>query len=359
MIFLGIAVVMGAAAASEALLRANEYDQAAYQGRGRNRRTVLPCQRVGTLEVEVLEGPHGNTVDLADALVDVVELGTYAYSLGNGRLVIFWLTPGTYTIRARKEWYAPDAGATQAAVQVDNGRTTRITLRLESMHFHLHVDADRDGAVDDSRTGISSWAWGDGNKGTVILCNNDDDGAPHAGAPDNAANDTDINTAADLTDIAPLDLRREGRGTAALPHGWSMRLAVSGANQNNIRVFDLRTGAGTEVIGPNTVADYQIPNVAVNGHARLEMGMEALRYAGTGFTGAIELTMTMSKPATGYSAHFRTNTTYSEKAKVRVAPWMVFHHRDTAAMVYVADRGGQNAAFRNDLQAMANTAGLP
>src|SRR4051794_38487131 len=43
------------------------------------------------------------------------------------------------------------------------------------VEFHLHLDADRDGKVDDSRTGLDKWEWGAGKKGAIILCNNDDD----------------------------------------------------------------------------------------------------------------------------------------------------------------------------------------
>ena len=74
---------------------------------------------------------------------------------------------------------------------------------------HIHVDADRDGVIDDRPAG-DIWTGGKTGRGAIISVNNDnDDGNAGAVARDNTDNsDTKINSIADLRDIAALDLRK-------------------------------------------------------------------------------------------------------------------------------------------------------
>src|SRR5262249_45822337 len=110
--------------------------------------------------------------------------------------------------------------------------------------LHLHVDADRDGTVDDEWKDNGKWEAGAGKKGAIILCNNDDDDKDKKVDNKNKK----IDTAADVADIAPLVLRKEMKGKPC-PAGWKAFLAVS--DETKIRIFDSRTPTGTEIIGPS------------------------------------------------------------------------------------------------------------
>src|SRR4051812_15914789 len=90
--------------------------------------------------------------------------------------------------------------------------------------YHLHVDADRDGTVDDDRTGIDSWNWGAAVKGAIVLCNNDDDQG--ASASDNS--DNHVNAGNDGTELAPVEIRRIGPPP---PGGWTGFLEVAASDQ--------------------------------------------------------------------------------------------------------------------------------
>lgn len=339
----GIGIVL-----SRTLLKARE----ASQGRATTL-TTLWCQQPGTLVVRVFRSEAGMpNAPLPGAQIEILEAGVTATSQGGPPWAVFTLPPGNYTVRASLGWYLPDGGAMSALTNVAAAGNVVVDLVLEESRFHLHVDADRDGVVDDDRANLGQWAWGAGGRGAVVLCNNDCDTPPALPPPtcDNAAGDTVVNTAADLTDIAPLDVRRQG--TAQPPATWAVTLSIPAQDQGHLRVFAGRAaGNEAEIIGPGTGAAHTFPNGALT-VARLELGMEALRYAGAGFAGEVVLTLTVSKPATGLSAYVWADESYTERARVRVAPWIVHHHNNAALEVHVADRAGANQAFRNALQAM-------
>jgi hypothetical protein len=203
--------------------------------------------------------------------------------------------------------------------------------------YHLHVDANRDGAVDDDRTGIDNWKWGKGKKGAIILCNNDDDDA--ATQCDNE--DGVINGGNDHAEIAPIDIRRIG----PFKPGWKGRLSVSADAARRIRLFDSRGPGGNEIIGPTAGKSYQFPDL---NFTKKKLGMEALYYAGKDFpTGVVRLTFTIEKT---------DGTVLEEYAQLRVAPWIMPNHLDGADTVYVVD-STQNGQFRTDLDKFVKAAG--
>jgi hypothetical protein len=218
----------------------------------------------------------------------------------------------------------------------------RVVVKIpEKPKFLMHLDADRDGKVDDDPTGLDSWNYGKGKKGAVILVNCN-------GTPtliDNS--DNKVNGTADIKDVAPLDIRRTGPNP---PAGWKVTLSVSADDAKHIRIFDLRTAAGVEVIGPSKGEKYELPSLAFT---KLEMGIEAVNYAGLyggkAFSGDVVLTLTVDDKSSGPP---------TQRAKVRVAPWMLFHHLDKPEKLYVV-AAGSNAAFVTELVAAAATAGVP
>jgi hypothetical protein len=216
----------------------------------------------------------------------------------------------------------------------------------EKPKFLMHLDADRDGKVDDDPNGLDSWEYGKKKKGAIILVNCN-------GTPtliDNS--DNKVNGAADIKDVAPLDIRRSGPNP---PSGWKVTLSVSADDAKHIRIFDLRTAGGVEVIGPSKGEKYELPSLAFT---KLEMGIEAVNYAGLyggkAFSGDVVLTLTVDD---------KSSSPPTQKAKVRVAPWMLFNHLDKPEKVYVVDIPGAgrsaNSAFVASLTTAASSAGVP
>lgn len=208
--------------------------------------------------------------------------------------------------------------------------------RAETITFSVLLDADRDGSVDGSAAN-GAWQWGRGKRGAVVLVNNDDDGIN--GKPDNE--DSAVDASSDVSELAPLVIQRSG--PASVPAGWKLELLAS--NANHIRVFDSRTGSGSEIIGPSKGTSHTFANL---NPTRIELGMEALRYAGAGFDGEITLTLRATDPAGTQTEH---------KAVVRVAPWMIASHLAPAKTVFVMDAGSFNSRFRTELKTLVTAAG--
>jgi hypothetical protein len=204
--------------------------------------------------------------------------------------------------------------------------------------YRMHVDADRDGSVDDDWRGLSRWAWGRGRRGAMFMCNNDDDDS--ASTEDHT--DTRINGGNDASEVAPLVIRR----TAPAPPGsWTGFLEVDAALASFVRVFDGQAAGAAEIIGPTRGASHQLPDL---NFTQRELGVEAVRYAGQNFDGFVMVTFRIEDGGTQI---------YSQRAKLRVAPWMMPNHLDPAEKVFVANIGAPNARFRRDLAPLVAAAG--
>jgi hypothetical protein len=200
--------------------------------------------------------------------------------------------------------------------------------------FALLLDADRDGSADGA-PGRAAWTWGGSGSGAVVLVNNDDDGA--AGRPDNL--NATIDGGNDARDVAPLTIARTSAG--APPAGTQVELIVD--RRDVLRIFSGRAAGATEIIGPGTAGTFRLPSLAP---ARFDFAMEAIRYAGTGFSGEVHITLRVTDPG---GAH--TDST----AVVRVAPWLMPNHLTPAETVFVADF--MNATYRSNLRALVTAAG--
>lgn len=289
---------------------------------------------LANLEVQVLNESTGKPIE--NATVDVTTLGSGTTDK-HGWAKWEKIKPDTYDVSARKDGHVPDPGEKKGVV-VPQASTTKTEIKLDLVEYHMHLDADRDGTVDDDRTGLDKWEWGKGKKGAIILCNNDDDEG--ASKSDNA--DDKVNKGNDKDELAPLEIRRTG---PAPPPSWEAFLEVDPADKDKIRIFESRSTGAKEILGPKAGEKYKFPDLSFT---KKELGMEALQYAGSGFNGEIMLTFTV-KPSGGGS--------YQEKGKVRVAPWMMPNHLDKAEKVYVVDAGAFNARFRTDLKGFVAAAG--
>ncbi|HEX2959398.1 MAG TPA: OmpA family protein [Chitinispirillaceae bacterium] len=185
--------------------------------------------------------------------------------------------------------------------------------------FHIHIDADRDGVIDDSWDENEKWEFGEGKKGATLLYNNDND--------DDSAKKMDfensvIDNETDLNDIAQLELRKEISGKP-FPSGWEMVLGVS--DKTKIRIFDTCYSSGMEIIGPSKGRMHIFKDLSSD---TFQLGMEALEYPGINFDPPeIELTITVNDDK-GIAQH-------QERALLRVAPWVMYHHLNNTEEVYV------------------------
>lgn len=217
---------------------------------------------------------------------------------------------------------------------------------------HIHVDADRDGVIDD-KPGGNIWTKGKTGRGAIICVNSDnDDGKAGTGLDKTDTADTVINGGADLREIAPLDLRK----VSDLPlEGARVILSVENAPldyRRFIRIFDGRSPGSAEIIGTSSGSEKAFTEADFKA-GRIELGMEALRYptraVGNGtvdFDGRIMLLLRV-EGSDGTVIH-------RETVPVRVAPWIVFNHTHITETVYVAEMNegyiDDNAYFISELR---------
>ncbi len=114
----------------------------------------------------------------------------------------------------------------------------------------MHVDADRDGRVDNDTSGLASWTR---QRGAIILCNNDVD----QGSDLDNANAT-VDGADDVMDLAPLVIRRTPT-SLQFPGGYTAFLSV---DRPEIRIFNRRAAGASEIIGPTRGRRYEIPDLS-------------------------------------------------------------------------------------------------
>jgi Protein-arginine deiminase (PAD)/Protein-arginine deiminase (PAD) middle domain len=204
--------------------------------------------------------------------------------------------------------------------------------------YHLHLDADRDGVVDDDWRRSAAWNWGPKGSGAIVMCNDDDDEG--RGDPDNG--DSKVNLGNDKDELAPVVIRRVGPSP---PGSWKGFLEVSEEDAKRVRVFDKRDRSGKEIIGPTAGPRYPLPTLDFT---EVEYGIEALRFAGAGFDGVVELV---------FSIEDGSSTLGGQRGVLRVAPWMMPTHLDPALKVFVVNAGPFNQRFRTELQAYVSAAG--
>lgn len=245
----------------------------------------------------------------------------------DGRVSFDVILGSSYRVEAVTNWSS--SGPLQWPELRIESEESEVRVMLSETRYYLHVDANRDGLVDDDREGIDQWRWGDDRhgKGAVVLYNADDDG--RRGNLNFDANDQEVNLGGDERDIAPLEIRRHGAGPAS--RDWQLYLSVTAGN-GKMRIFNGRETGAAEIIGPRR-GRHLIPNL----HAlvRLELGMEALSFADKDWDGfaTIELKVETSNPVNGVA------DSYTSRARVRVAPWMMPSQAHDAKTVFMVDTG--------------------
>jgi len=259
------------------------------------------------------------------------------------------------------------SGLAQSGSQSGSSRNT-VQVAPDAT-YRLHGDFNRDGAADSNTWYTAArWEWGAGNPGAIIAFNNDDDGGRRSDTHPERRDFTDDRVNANDVEIAPLEIRRHG-GTLPAAARFKASLEVLNGNERNIRIFNGRGEGRSEMIGPARGNLVRIHDMAALG-ASSTLGMEALRYAGRGFNGLIDIRLTVylydydSRQSNDANFDIMENvgriheTTY---VRVRVAPWIVPHHLDRAERVYVVTvpntDSEPNDTFRGRLDTMVQAAG--
>jgi Protein-arginine deiminase (PAD)/Protein-arginine deiminase (PAD) middle domain len=228
--------------------------------------------------------------------------------------------------------------------------------------LHFHLDANRDGTVDDDWTLNNIWlpGTGKGKRGAIMLCNCDDEDGDKK--EDNF--NEKIDTADDNSDIAPLFLRKHPKG-CPIPSGWRAVLEVSEDHAKCIRIFDKNVAGGKEILGLAKGMTFEITDFSPD---EWKFGIEATQYPGRmkrdptdpkagplgvgiigdNWDGYVDLKITLVDGAGAEQA--------SEKAKIRCAPWVIFNHFDPTEQLYVVNTG-DNTLFLDELKKAV--AGVP
>jgi hypothetical protein len=263
-------------------------------------------------------------------LIDLVTLKDESRPAPDGRAAFEVDLGRSYRVMATTNWFS--SGPIQWPEGKIDKSESEVNVIVSETRFYLHVDANRDGRVDDDHRGIDDWRWGDGRdrKGAIVLYNVDDD--DRRGRLNFDANDRKVNFGGDDLDIAPLEIRRHGSGPAS--PDWRRYLRVT-QGEGKIRIFNGRVAGAIEVVGRRT-GRHLVPDIA--NLVRLELGMEALSYADKDWDGyaTIELVVETDNPVTG------DPDSYSSRAEVRVAPWIMPCHGHQVNTVYMTDTGQQS-----------------
>jgi hypothetical protein len=207
------------------------------------------------------------------------------------------VTVGNRTLEAELALHFPAIarGNTRVRVNADN----TLDLVLDPVVMHLHVDADRDGRVDDAPQ--AAWQWSR-RSGAVILCN--------AGHP--------------APQLAPLEIRRVQPGGSPPLAGWHLALSVD--HPEAIRIFDQdRTSVLIDQQHPSHTFDS--PDFATR-----QLYMEATKFPDRTFHGLVTLRLELTDD--------RGNPAPAETAEVQVAPWLMLSHFQPVDRVYIAKGQG-------------------
>lgn len=186
-------------------------------------------------------------------------------------------------------------------------------LQRESAKLDLHLDANRDGVIDDAPTDHQTWEWGADGPGAVILVKT-----------------RPCNDGADVVERAPLELRWKN----AYEQGWEATLTVD--KPEKIRVFrgkqlgaDLLLGGNTGTLTLQT--DGTLGDAFRNTPIQ-RLWMEAADYPDSATEADWRIKLTLE---------FKLNNkTITRTAVVRIAPWIMAADTDPTDLVMVRNVTG-------------------
>ena len=184
-------------------------------------------------------------------------------------------------------------------------------IQRESAKLDLHLDANRDGVIDDAPTDHQTWEWGADGPGAVILVQT-----------------RPCVNAADVIERAPLELRWKN----AYEQGWEATLTVD--KPEKIRVFRDKKLGDELLLGGNAGGTLTLQTDATLGDAFRNapiqrLWMEAADYPDSATESDWRIKLTLE---------FKLNNkTITRTAVVRIAPWIMAADTDPTDIVLVRD----------------------
>ncbi|MGH3951089.1 MAG: protein-arginine deiminase family protein [Pseudonocardiaceae bacterium] len=235
-----------------------------------------------------------------------------------------------------------DQAGTHTAVieNVDHRGRVLAELRIELlvMHVRVDVDADRDGVIGDNEEGKRNWAWGEQGRGAIVLVNNDRDTAEFTIRQ------------AERSELVEVLVRPT---QARMPEGCELVLVTTADEAERISLY--RAGSSGElelVLGVDPARRGERPREVSPsmGSAGAHCFLEAHEYPGPFFEGLISLELQLRQHG---------GTIGSDRALLRVAPWIMTPNTLPPVEVYTCDTGADNEQFRTGLHVACDAAGVP
>jgi len=240
---------------------------------------------------------------------------------------------------------ALESGAQTAEIEYDAGDGSEpevIRVTYTAIVLGLSVDADRDGVVGNDEQGSENWVWGAGQRGAILLVNND----------------------RDLTDFDPegehkselATLVVDDPGVDAMPTGFSMRLFCTRHAAERFSVYRVTDGQ-PEIIHGRTPTGRTLPISPPLWPMRQELFVEGHDFPGPFFEGLLTIELQFVKDIPAGSTVLAT-----DRVLFRVAPWVMTPNHLPAKKVYACDMSGTsfpNTKFLADLGAALDEIGVP
>ncbi|MDH5327915.1 MAG: protein-arginine deiminase family protein [Gammaproteobacteria bacterium] len=231
--------------------------------------------------------------------------------------------------------------ATLVNVDEQGNEQDRLEIRADVCRVSLKNDSDRDGDVDHADSGNEAWVWGSGQRGAVLLVNND----------------------LDISEIDPAlghfsewsKFRVEDTLLDTFPENVYLSLTATEGSAARFTVYaqDI-DGSYVRILGKDPKGE-QAPLVSseplsIKGG---EYFIEAHEYPGANFEGLITLELLLVQGRSVLA---------TDSMVFRVAPWIMTPNTLAAERVFtcrIADGGNSNERFLHGLATALDTMGVP
>ncbi|MDQ4090295.1 MAG: protein-arginine deiminase [Actinomycetota bacterium] len=235
-----------------------------------------------------------------------------------------------------------EVGHHTARVQHRQGNEVldEVAVSLHVLHVRVDVDADRDGVIGDNEDGKRNWVWGKGQRGAIVLVNNDRDTASLT-----------VEQAED-SELTEMLVRPTG---APLPDGTDLVLAITPDEAAKLSLYREVEG-GMELLLGVDPANQAAPPRSVSpslGPEGARCFLEVHEYPGPFFEGLISFELRLREQGKPVG---------NDRALLRVAPWIMTPNTLPAAEVFACDtRAAQpsNERFLEELQQACDDVGVP
>ena len=217
-----------------------------------------------------------------------------------------------------------------------------IRITYTAPHLGLSVDADRDGIVRDAEEGKGNWVWGAGQRGSILLVNNDRDLTDF---------DPDGKHISELAQLLVLD-----PGIEYIPTGFSIRLFCTRQAAERFSVYRVADGQPEIILGRTRSGRTLSVSPPLN-PVRQKLYVEGHQFPGPNFEGLITIELQLVREVPAGSVVLAT-----DRVVLRVAPWIMTPNHLPAKVVYTCDMsetGYPNPKFLSDLRTALDEIGIP